>query len=128
MPRNGQTKDAVSEVTGPRSLTRLLGLFDVLAKSKDGLTLAELNQALQSSGYFEGVRVDAAPTAATDNVIPVAVKLDTRKPRTMGLGLGFSTDVGPRAKANWTRHWVNPQGRPVPITAEGGQPIRELWG
>jgi DNA-binding IclR family transcriptional regulator len=29
-------------------LTRLLGLFDVLAKAKDGMTLAELNQALQS--------------------------------------------------------------------------------
>ncbi len=75
----------------------------------DSELIAQLNQALQSSGYFEGVRVDAAPTAATDNVIPVAVKLDTRKPRTMGLGLGFSTDVGPRAKANWTRHWVNPR-------------------
>lgn len=48
MPRNGQTKDGAVEVTGPRSLTRLLGLFDVLAKSKDGMTLAELNQALQS--------------------------------------------------------------------------------
>ncbi|HCS46245.1 MAG TPA: hypothetical protein DIW52_26145, partial [Pseudomonas sp.] len=76
----------------------------------DSELIAELNQALQSSGYFEGVRVDAAPTAAKDNVIPVDVKLDTRKPRTMGLGLGYSTDVGPRVKANWTRHWVNPQG------------------
>ena len=33
MPRNGRTKDPAVEVTGPRSLTRLLGLFDVLAKS-----------------------------------------------------------------------------------------------
>jgi IclR family acetate operon transcriptional repressor len=48
MPRNGDMKSGASEVTGPRSLTRLLGLFDVLAKSKDGMTLAELNQALQS--------------------------------------------------------------------------------
>lgn len=48
MPRNGETKVGASEVTGPRSLTRLLGLFDVLAKSKDGMTLAELNQALKS--------------------------------------------------------------------------------
>jgi IclR family transcriptional regulator, acetate operon repressor len=48
MPRNGQTKSGPSEVTGPRSLTRLLGLFDVLAKSKDGMSLAELNHALQS--------------------------------------------------------------------------------
>jgi DNA-binding IclR family transcriptional regulator len=36
------------EVTGPRSLTRILGLFDVLAKKPDGLTLAELNSVLQS--------------------------------------------------------------------------------
>lgn len=76
----------------------------------DSELIAELNQALQSSGYFEGVRVDAAPAAAANDVIPVAVQLETRKPRTMGLGLGFSTDVGPRGKANWTRHWVNPPG------------------
>jgi hypothetical protein len=30
MPRNGVTEGGASEVTGPRSLTRLLGLFDVL--------------------------------------------------------------------------------------------------
>jgi translocation and assembly module TamA len=76
----------------------------------DSELIAELNNDLQSSGYFEGVRVDAAPTAAVAEEIPVDVRLDIRKPRTMGLGLGFSTDVGPRGKANWTRHWVNPQG------------------
>lgn len=76
----------------------------------DSQLIAELNQALQSSGYFEGVRVDAAPTAAVDQVVPVAVQLQTRKPRTMGLGIGFSTDVGVRGKANWTRHWANSQG------------------
>ena len=95
----------------------------------DSELIAELNQALQSSGYFEGVRVDATPTAATDNVIPVAVRLDTRKPRTMGLGLGFSTDVGPRAKANWTRHWVNPQGHSYGWEAEVSAPRQNigLW-
>ncbi|WP_260961824.1 autotransporter assembly complex protein TamA [Pseudomonas citri] len=95
----------------------------------DSELIAELNQALQSSGYFEGVRVDAAPTAAVDNVVPVAVKVDTRKPRTMGLGLGFSTDVGPRAKANWTRHWVNPQGHSYGWEAEVSAPRQNvgLW-
>jgi translocation and assembly module TamA len=76
----------------------------------DSELVAELNQNLQSSGYFEGVRVDAAPTAAAGQVIPVDVQLTTRKPRTMGLGLGFSTDVGPRGKATWTRHWANSRG------------------
>jgi translocation and assembly module TamA len=27
-----------------------------------------------------------------------------------GPWVGYSSDVGPRIKANWTRHWVNPQG------------------
>ena len=92
----------------------------------DSELIAELNQALQSSGYFEGVRVDAAPTASKDDVIPVAVKLDTRKPRTMGLGLGYSTDVGPRIKANWTRHWVNPQGDSYGWEAELSAPRQNV--
>jgi translocation and assembly module TamA len=95
----------------------------------DSELIAELNQALQSSGYFESVRVDATPTTAANDVIPVAVTLDTRKPRTMGLGLGYSTDVGPRAKANWTRHWVNSEGHSYGWEAELSEPRQNvgLW-
>lgn len=95
----------------------------------DSELIAELNNDLQSSGYFEGVRVDAAPTAAVDEVVPVDVLLETRKPRTMGLGLGFSTDVGPRGKANWTRHWVNPQGHSYGWETELSAPRQNvgLW-
>ena len=95
----------------------------------DSELIAELNQALQSSGYFEAVRVDAVPTSAANDVIPVAVTLDTRKPRTMGLGLGYSTDVGPRVKANWTRHWVNPEGHSYGWEAELSAPRQNvgLW-
>lgn len=95
----------------------------------DSELVAELNNDLQSSGYFEGVRVDAAPTAAVAEEVPVDVHLDTRKPRTMGLGLGFSTDVGPRGKANWTRHWVNPQGHSYGWETELSAPRQNvgLW-
>jgi translocation and assembly module TamA len=95
----------------------------------DSELVAQLNNDLQSSGYFEGVRVDAAPTAAVGEDIPVDVRLDTRKPRTMGLGLGFSTDVGPRGKANWTRHWVNPQGHSYGWETELSAPRQNvgLW-
>lgn len=95
----------------------------------DSELIAELNNDLQSSGYFEGVRVDAAPTAAVAEQIPVDVRLDTRKPRTMGLGLGYSTDVGPRGKANWTRHWVNPQGHSYGWETELSAPRQNvgLW-
>ncbi|NQD75262.1 autotransporter assembly complex family protein [Pseudomonas sp. CM27] len=95
----------------------------------DSELIAELNNDLQSSGYFEGVRVDAAPTAAVAEEIPVDVRLETRKPRTMGLGLGYSTDVGPRGKANWTRHWVNPQGHSYGWETELSAPRQNvgLW-
>jgi translocation and assembly module TamA len=95
----------------------------------DSELIAELNQAMQASGYFEGVRVDATPTSAQGQVIPVEVQLETRKPRTMGLGLGYSTDVGPRAKANWTRHWVNPQGHSYGAEMELAAPRQNvgLW-
>lgn len=39
---------APNETTGPRSLTRLLGMFDVLSQARDGLSLAELSVALES--------------------------------------------------------------------------------
>jgi len=81
----------------------------------DSELIAELSQALQSSGYFEGVRVDANPASASEQRIPVAVALTTRKPRTFGLGLGYSTDVGPRI--------LLPE-----LDAPLGQPARaQLW-
>ncbi len=92
----------------------------------DSELIAELNQAMQSSGYFEGVRVDASPTAAHAQVIPVDVQLQTRKPRTMGLGVGYSTDVGPRVKANWTRHWVNPEGHSYGVESELSAPRQNV--
>ena len=48
MPKSSSSRRSAPEVTGPRSLTRLLGLFDALAKSGNGLSLAELNTLLES--------------------------------------------------------------------------------
>lgn len=48
MTKTTAMKKSPATATGPRSLTRLLGLFDVLAREKDGMTLAELNQKLKS--------------------------------------------------------------------------------
>src|SRR5690606_22096955 len=95
----------------------------------DSEWVAELSQALQSSGYFEGVRVDANPANASEQRIPVSVLLTTREPRTLGLGLGFSTDVGPRIRLDWTRHWVNPQGHSYGAEAELSAPRQNvgLW-
>ena len=94
----------------------------------DSELIAELSQALQSSGYFEGVRVDANRPAPVSSAFPSPL-LTTRKPRTFGLGLGYSTDVGPRIRLNWTRHWVNPQGHSYGAETELSAPRQNvgLW-
>ena len=95
----------------------------------DSELIAELYQALRSSGYFETVSVDANPSSAVQQRIPVNVQLHTRTPRSVGLGLGFSTDVGPRGRANWTRHWANPQGHSYGAEMELSAPRQNvgLW-
>jgi len=95
----------------------------------DSELVADLNQAMQSSGYFEGVRVDANPANAEQLSIPVTVQLTTRDPRTLGLGLGYSTDVGPRVRLDFLRHWVNPQGHSYGIESELSAPRQNiaLW-
>lgn len=84
----------------------------------DADQVAKLSQNLQASGYFDEVRVDAQPEPGAGRLIPVKVRLGAVKPRTLGLGVGFSTDVGPRARANWTRHWINPQGHRLGAESE----------
>ena len=51
MPSKKQPDTAAAnerDVTGPRSLTRLLGLFGALSQAANGMTLAELSVALES--------------------------------------------------------------------------------
>ena len=37
-----------------------------------------------------------------------------------------TTDASARLGIDLSSHWVNPQGRPIPIVTEGGRPIPEL--
>ncbi|MDD0843520.1 autotransporter assembly complex protein TamA [Pseudomonas sp. Gutcm_11s] len=95
----------------------------------DAELIADLYQSLQGSGYFDGVRVDAVPAQASGESIPVSVQLTMREPRTFGIGGGFSTDVGPRGRLNWTRHWANAQGHSYGFESEVSAPRQNvgLW-
>ena len=88
--------------------------------------VARLSQNLQSSGYFQQVRVDAVGTADGPLDIPVEVILEPIKPRTLSVGLGFSTDVGPRGRLGWERHRVNRSGHKLGFDSEISQPRQNI--
>ncbi len=92
----------------------------------DSALLAGLSQNLQNTGYFAGVQVDAQGTADGPQVIPVQVRLEPAKPRTLGLGAGFSTDVGPRGSFSWERHRVNSKGHKLGFDSEISKPKQNL--
>ncbi|WP_298448078.1 autotransporter assembly complex family protein [uncultured Marinobacter sp.] len=88
--------------------------------------IAKLNSDLLSSGYFSGVDIDAAPSSAEDGVIPVRISLTRRDGRSIATGLGFSTDVGPRFRATWREHWINPMGHTRGAETELSEPRQNL--
>ncbi|MBK1885498.1 outer membrane protein assembly factor [Marinobacter sp. DY40_1A1] len=88
--------------------------------------IAKLNSDLLSSGYFSGVDIDASPSSAEDGVIPVRISLTRRDGRSISTGLGFSTDVGPRFRATWREHWINPMGHTRGAETELSEPRQNL--
>lgn len=99
--------------------------FDV-GQPYDSLLLAQLSQNLQGTGYFEQVRVDAVGEPGGLEQVPVRVHLQPVKPRTFGVGAGFSTDVGPRARFNWEQHRVNARGHRLGLESEWSAPQQSL--
>lgn len=90
--------------------------------------IANLNQNLRGSGYFDEILINATPARAENGRIPVTVQLGERKRHSVGVGAGFSTDVGPRALLNWTQHWINPAGHRRGAETEVSGPRQMLGG
>lgn len=72
--------------------------------------VAEFNRDLLASGYFSHVKVTPQPDQAENLQVPIEVSLTLRDPHSLGVGGGYSTDVGARAKLAWDQHWLNPEG------------------
>ncbi|MFQ3235563.1 MAG: translocation and assembly module TamA [Paraglaciecola sp.] len=75
-----------------------------------GDKLAQFNQNLKLTGYFQQVVARPLVSEAKNNLVPIEV-ITTNKPKdTINFGGGFSTDTGPRVRLNWQRPWVNSRG------------------
>ncbi|MFZ5722627.1 MAG: autotransporter assembly complex protein TamA [Pseudomonadota bacterium] len=76
----------------------------------DGEKIAELHRDLVRTGWFDGVRLRADPDDAQGLVVPVSVEYTPRKRNRIGIGAGFSTDIGPRIQLQWEKPWLNARG------------------
>jgi len=75
--------------------------------------VSDLTVNLQNSGYFKRVRVAPDLQKAVNFKLPLIVELEPAKENTVGVGIGFATDTGPRLKSNWLRPHTNSRGHTI---------------
>ncbi|STQ46703.1 Uncharacterised protein [Ewingella americana] len=54
--------------------------------------------------------------AKATKTLPLNAVVTPRTRNTLETGVGYSTDVGPRIKANWKKPWVNDRGQSIEST------------
>lgn len=72
--------------------------------------LVAFQSRLGGSGYFRTAEVDAPRDSADGLHVPVFVRIEPRPRTATSLGVGASTDRGPRASAAWEARWLNRAG------------------
>ncbi len=75
--------------------------------------LLKLQLALDDSGLFSRVEVDARRRDAKDLHIPVLIRTEPAKKWRFGTGLGFGTDTGPRLTLAAERRRINRRGHTI---------------
>ncbi|MCI7718797.1 autotransporter assembly complex protein TamA [[Pasteurella] aerogenes] len=71
--------------------------------------LSKLTNSYSSSGWFSSVLLQ--PTLHEDQkTVDIEVITYPRKKNAMDVGIGYSTDVGPRFQFGWTKPWINSRG------------------
>lgn len=78
--------------------------------------VAELTKQLQGSGYFRKVRVHTLRDQPVGNKIPVNINLIGTSKNTVGVGVGYATDTGPRTKLTWRRPRHNRRGHSLELS------------
>lgn len=106
---------ALGSVLADAETQRLLKPVAPLKKFKDGdpFSTKVLNSyvnSLNQTGYFRSVDVRPVIENAQDFQVPVEVHLERRPNNVMRLGVGFSTDEGPRGLIEWDKPLLNERG------------------
>lgn len=89
--------------------------------------LSELNRRLSATNWFNSVVVSPNFNGVYgDKLLPLEGVLSPRSENTIELGGGYSTDIGPRLKANWKKPWINDRGHSFESSISLSQPEQSL--
>ncbi|SDK27936.1 autotransporter secretion outer membrane protein TamA [Ferrimonas sediminum] len=80
--------------------------------------IARLNSNLLSAGYFRDVRVLPQTDQSQDYRVPVDIQLTPASRHTVDLGVGYTTDTGPRATTTWRTPKINRAGHSQELSVE----------
>jgi translocation and assembly module TamA len=92
----------------------------------DARTVALLQQELMATGWLESVRLRAEPLAGDAHLVPVEIDYTLRMRNRIGVGVGASTDTGPRVQLLWEKPWLNAQGESLQAYTEVGEEHAEV--
>ncbi|MGF1546245.1 MAG: autotransporter assembly complex family protein [Thiotrichales bacterium] len=92
----------------------------------DSRLLARQQVLLGDTGYFSeiDIDIDTRASAAEDHDIPVDIRLTPAKRSLQRIGIGASTDVGPRLSYRFNHRWFNRQGHFYKFST-GVAPVRQ---
>lgn len=90
------------------------------------IKLGEFNQNLSSTGWFSSIAITTPFKQEKDEVLPVDVALEPAPRNKFEVGVGYSTDVGPRLKFNWKKPWVNARGNSFSSNLSVSEP-EQTW-
>lgn len=75
--------------------------------------LSEYNQELSNTDWFSSVLVEAELDKLHQDKVPISVLLDPSDRNRFEIGIGYSTDIGPRFKMGWEIPWFNRKGHSI---------------
>ena len=77
----------------------------------DNSLLVELQKNLSLSGEFNRIEISPQLEHTENEIVPVNVVVNARKPWSYSLGLGYGTDTGPRTRVKIERHQISQTGQ-----------------
>ncbi len=85
--------------------------------------VGELNQKLSNTEWFSSVHVEPNLSGVGESrQLPMSVILTPQSKNQLETGIGYSTDIGPKATLTWKKPWLNDRGHSFRTSLSISQP------